>query len=82
MEGVNLACGADGRLTFRRFGRGGVTPRTAAVLDVSEREAKQLAELQGLFPALPQSELRAALEQYGWNVNRAACELMDDLGLQ
>ena len=58
------------------------TPRTAAVLEVSEREAKQLAELQGLFPALPQSELRAALEQYGWNVNRAACELMDDLGLQ
>ena len=36
-----------------------------------------LEQLGGLFPALPQRELRAVLEQSNWDVNVAACHLMD-----
>ena len=59
----------------------GFTPRTAEVLMASKREAEALETLHGLFPALPMGELRATLERLEWDVNVAACELID-WGLQ
>ena len=55
----------------------GFTPRTAAVLRASATEATAMETLRGLFPALRQSELRAVLERTQWDVNEAACELID-----
>ena len=51
------------------------------MLRASKREAAALETLHGLFPALPQGELRAVLERLSWDVNMAACELID-WGLQ
>ena len=44
-------------------------------------EAKAMEELGRLFAGLPQSELRALLERLDWDVNAAACELIDEIGL-
>ena len=41
-----------------------LTPRTAAVIEASEREGTAMAQLGALF-TLPQGELRAVLERMG-----------------
>lgn len=56
---------------------GDMTPRTASVIAASAKEATAMETLGSLFPALPRSELRAVLERWLWDVNQAACELMD-----
>ena len=40
-------------------------------------EAAAMEELGAFFPELPPSELRAVLERTRWDVNSAACELID-----
>ena len=75
--GAGNAGGAAASTPAPQVGRGDWTPRTAAVLEASRREQKALEELGGLFPALPPTELRAVLERLGWDVNEAACELID-----
>ena len=57
-----------------------LTPRTAAVIEASEREGTAMAQLGALF-TLPQGELRAVLERMDWDVNAAASELIDVVGL-
>lgn len=59
----------------------GFTPRTAEVLRASKQEAAALETLQGLFGGLATRDLRAVLERHAWDVNLAACELMD-MGVQ
>ncbi len=57
------------------------TPRTAAVVEASRKEALLIQQLSFIFPALPEVELRAALERFEWSVDAAACELIDVVGL-
>lgn len=57
------------------------TPRTAAVVETSRKEAQLIQQLGFIFPALPEVELRAALERFEWSLDAAACELIDVVGL-
>ena len=58
---------------------GAATPRTQerVALRASAMEAAAMDELGTLFPSLPPSELRAVLTRLQWDVNAAACELID-----
>jgi chemotaxis protein histidine kinase CheA len=54
-----------------------VTPRTAAVIEMSRREALALQQLGFIFPELPERKLREALERVDWNLDAAASELIE-----
>ena len=49
----------------------------AAALEASRKEAAAMQQLGALFGLMPQRELRAVLERQRWDVNAAACELIE-----
>ncbi|KOO27512.1 kinesin heavy chain [Chrysochromulina tobinii] len=59
------------------FAAATVTPRTAAVIEMSRREALALQQLGFIFPELPERKLREALERVDWNLDAAASELIE-----
>jgi hypothetical protein len=66
-----------GRPSAPASSRQTVTPRTAAVIEMSRREALALQQLGFIFPELPERKLREALERVDWNLDAAASELIE-----